>query len=84
MMLAFVKDPFGLVSPEFDHQKADTAWIFAQLSPESEFPSNPCPVECPELFRRFDIAKSLQRCIFDAHEERKSGRNFSWGENWSL
>ena len=84
MMPAFVEDPSGLVSTEFDHQKADTAWIFAQFSPESEFPSNPCPVECPELFRRFDTPKSLRRIFFGAHEERKSGRNFFWGENWSL
>ena len=84
MMPAFVEDPSGLVSTEFDHQKADTAWIFVQFSPESEFPSNPCPVECPELFRRFDNEKSLQRRFVDAHEDAKSGRNFSWGENWSL
>ena len=84
MMPAFVEDPSGLVSTEFDHQKADTAWIFAQFSPASEFPSNPRPVECPELFRRFDNKKSLQRRFVDAHEDAKSGRNFSWGENWSL
>ena len=81
MMLAFVKDPSGLVSTEFDHQKADTAWIFAQFSPDSEFPSNSCSPEWPELFRRFDIPKSLRRIFFGAHEEPKSGRNFSWGEN---
>ena len=81
MMPAFVEDPSGLVSTEFDHQKADTAWIFAQFSPDSEFLANSCSPEWPELFRRFDNKKSLQRYFFDAHEEPKSGRIFSWGEN---